>query len=156
MKLSFIDINKSYGDKKALININMTLTEGIYGLLGPNGAGKSTLMNILSGNLSTDSGMILFEGIDIKKLGNEFRSKIGFMPQQQGLYENFTGFRFLSYMAALKGMDKYQAQKERLYGQRSFLRPFLLEVHQGKCGQCHHRPIFYRPVGKCGQGLFRQ
>lgn len=114
MKLKFSQINKSYGDKKALVNINMTLGEGVYGLLGPNGAGKSTLMNIIAGNLTADNGIITYEDVDIIKLGKDFRNILGYMPQQQGLYDNFTGFRFLSYIAALKGIEKKQAKQDIL------------------------------------------
>ena len=113
MKLKFSQINKSYGDKKALVNINMTLGEGVYGLLGPNGAGKSTLMNIIAGNLTADNGIITYEDVDIIKLGKDFRNILGYMPQQ-GLYDNFTGFRFLSYIAALKGIEKKQAKQDIL------------------------------------------
>lgn len=112
MKLDIHNLNKSYGDKQALKNVNISLSEGIYGLLGPNGAGKSTLMNIIAGNLDADSGTVLYNGEDILRMGDGFRSVLGFMPQQQRIYDNFTGFRFLSYIAALKGMDKKKAEEE--------------------------------------------
>lgn len=84
----------------------MTLTPGVYGLLGPNGAGKSTLMNIITDNLNADSGEVLYDGEEIKKLGKDYRTILGYMPQQQGLYDDFTLNRFLWYMAALKGLKK--------------------------------------------------
>ena len=112
MELKIFNLSKSYGDKKALDQVNITLTEGIYGLLGPNGAGKSTLMNIITGNLSPESGTVNFNGANIKIMGKAFRSILGFMPQHQGLYDNFTGFRFLSYIAALKGMEANRATEE--------------------------------------------
>ena len=52
-------LSKSYGDKKALDQVDLCLTSGVYGLLGPNGAGKSTLMNIIAGNLTPDAGAVL-------------------------------------------------------------------------------------------------
>lgn len=103
------DICKTYGKKKALDHINMELVSGVYGLLGPNGAGKSTLMNIIAGNVLPDSGSITYNGKNI--LGGQafFRDALGFMPQQQGMYTQFTGYRFLAYMAALKGMKRKDA-----------------------------------------------
>lgn len=88
----------------------MTLTPGVYGLLGPNGAGKSTLMNIITDNLNADSGEVLYDGEEIKKLGKDYRTVLGYMPQQQGLYDDFTLNRFLWYMAALKGLKKKEAK----------------------------------------------
>ena len=112
MELKISNLSKSYGDKKALDQVDITLTEGIYGLLGPNGAGKSTLMNIITGNLSPECGAVYYNGVDTRTMGKAFRSVLGFMPQHQGLYDNFTGFRFLSYITALKGMDAGHATEE--------------------------------------------
>ena len=85
MELQIKNVSKSYGkSKRALDNFTLTLTPGVYGLLGANGAGKSTLMNILTDNLSADTGKILWDGEDIRRLGKKYRSLIGYMPQQQG------------------------------------------------------------------------
>ncbi|MCI8668593.1 MAG: ATP-binding cassette domain-containing protein [Lachnospiraceae bacterium] len=99
-------ITKKYKDKTVLNDISLELDCGIYGLLGPNGAGKSTLMNIITGNIRPTEGKVLWDGADIRELGGRFRSLIGYAPQQQGLYDSFSGRRFLSYMAALKGIPK--------------------------------------------------
>lgn len=112
MRLELKNITKKYGDKTVLDHVDLTLTPGIYALLGPNGAGKSTLMNLITQNLVPTEGSILYDEQDIRKLGKEFRSLLGFMPQQQGLYETFTANRFLSYIATLKGLDKKTALKE--------------------------------------------
>lgn len=106
MILQANDLNKWYGNNHALIDFTYEFTEGVYGLLGPNGAGKSTLMNIITDNLCESSGELLFDGVNAKKLGKEFRRNLGYMPQQQGLYHNFTLLRFMFYMAALKGLTK--------------------------------------------------
>lgn len=110
--LEIKNLTKTYkkGAIKALDDFSLTLTPGVYGLLGPNGAGKSTLMNIITDNLSADSGQILYDGKNIKKLGKGYRSLLGYMPQQQGVYEDFTLNRFLWYMAALKGLKKKDAE----------------------------------------------
>lgn len=112
MELKIEQLCKCYGTTKALIDFNGTLSQGVYGLLGPNGAGKSTLMNMIAGNLKPDAGAISYNGKDIFALGKEFRGILGFMPQQQGLYESFSGFRFLSYIAALKGMSAGEAKAQ--------------------------------------------
>ena len=110
--LEIKSISKTYkkGAVKALDDMSVTLTPGIYGFLGPNGAGKSTLMNIITDNLNADEGEILYDGENVKKLKKDFRSKLGYMPQQQGLYDDFTLNRFLWYMSALKGLTKEEAK----------------------------------------------
>lgn len=112
--LEIKNISKTYkkGTVKALGDFSVTLTSGVYGLLGPNGAGKSTLMNIITDNLNSDSGEVLYDGEDIKKLGKDYRTVLGYMPQQQGLYDDFTLNRFLWYMAALKGLKKKEAKQK--------------------------------------------
>lgn len=113
-KLEIKGITKVYkkGAVKALDNFSVTLTPGVYGLLGPNGAGKSTLMNIITDNLNADGGEVVYDGENIKKLGKDYRAVLGYMPQQQGLYDDFTLNRFLWYMAALKGLKKKEAKEK--------------------------------------------
>jgi ABC-type multidrug transport system ATPase subunit len=96
---------------RALDGIEFELTPGVYGLLGPNGAGKSTLLNILTGNLRPDTGMVTYNGEDIEKLGDRYRDRLGYMPQQQQLYDDFTGTRFLWYVAAMKGLSRKRAKE---------------------------------------------
>ena len=114
MRLEIKNLCKTYkkGVVKALDDFSVTLTPGVYGLLGPNGAGKSTLMNIITDNLNADSGEVLYDGEEIKKLGKDYRTVLGYMPQQQGLYDDFTLNRFLWYMAALKGLKKKEAKQK--------------------------------------------
>ena len=90
--------------KQALAGVSLTLGPGLYGLLGPNGAGKSTLIGIITGGLAADSGEVLWCGRAAH--GIAFRRVLGYMPQQQGLYESYTGRRFLAYMAALKEIPR--------------------------------------------------
>lgn len=110
--LTLSEITKKYKDKTALQEVSLKLECGIYGLLGPNGAGKSTLMNIITGNIKPSAGSVLWEDTDICDLGERFRSVIGYAPQQQGLYNVFSGRRFLSYMAALKGISPKEVDRE--------------------------------------------
>lgn len=113
MKLKIDHLTKKYGDLYALNDVSMELDDGVYGLLGPNGAGKSTLMNILVGSLEQTEGTVFCDGDDIRKMGKEYRSLLGYMPQQQNLYPGFTGWDFLSYMAVLKNVPKNEI-KERV------------------------------------------
>lgn len=96
--------------KQALAGITFTLTPGLYGLLGPNGAGKSTLISIITGTLAADSGQVLWCGKPAR--GVAFRRILGYMPQQQGLYDSYTGRRFLAYMAALKELPRKNVPAE--------------------------------------------
>lgn len=114
MELKLEHIKKSYNQKKsyAVEDFSMEFKPGIYGLLGPNGAGKSTLMNMITNNLEPDEGVISFNGKSIGELDAEFRACLGYMPQQQALYDEFTGEQFLWYMAALKGLKKVAAAEK--------------------------------------------
>lgn len=110
--LELCNISKKYKEKIALNDVSLKLDNGIYGLLGPNGAGKSTLMNIITGNLEPTEGTIKWEGKEVKELGSNYRSLLGYAPQQQGMYETFSGRIFLSYMATLKGIPKSSMEDE--------------------------------------------
>ncbi|MCD8095960.1 MAG: ABC transporter ATP-binding protein [Ruminococcus sp.] len=112
MILTLENLTKNYGDFTALKSFSYEFNPGVYGLLGPNGAGKSTLMNIITDNLKATSGSVKFDGKSTVEMGAEFRKILGFMPQQQGIYPNFTLERFLYYMAALKGMKKQDAKSD--------------------------------------------
>lgn len=110
--LEIIGVCKSYGKKPALNDIHIKMEPGVYGLLGPNGAGKSTLMKIITDNLTPDKGEVLWNGRTIFKKNQAYRKILGYAPQQQGLYDNFTGRKFLGYMAALKDIPKNQVVEE--------------------------------------------
>lgn len=113
MLLQINDLTKRYVKGKTALNkFNYKFSDGIYGLLGPNGAGKSTLMNIITQNLAPTSGEVLADGKNAAEAGREYRKLIGFMPQQQALYPDFTLTRFLYYMAALKGISKKEAEPQ--------------------------------------------
>lgn len=97
---------------RALDGLNLELGPGLYGLLGPNGAGKSTLIHILTDSLAPTEGRVLWNGRPIQRLGRSYRRVLGYMPQQQTLYDGFTGLRFLQYMAALKEIAPKQVSEE--------------------------------------------
>lgn len=112
MKLSFEHISKLYGNTAALQQIDLTLGSGAYGLLGPNGAGKTTLMRILTDLLAPSTGRVLLDGQDIAVMGAAFRKKLGYLPQDFGVYPNFTAEQFLLYIARLKDLSKFEAKRQ--------------------------------------------
>lgn len=99
MQLKLNSITKSYsGDKKALDNFTITFEAGVYGILGPNGAGKSTLINCITGVIKPDSGSIRFDD----KSSRDYIRSLGFLPQNQEFYPNFTARELILYVMALK------------------------------------------------------
>ena len=112
MELKLEHVSKQYGEKRALSDFSYTFHAGIYGILGANGAGKSTLMNLIADNIKRNSGTISFDGTEILSLGDAFRSVLGYMPQQQGMYEGMTAKTFLAYLARLKGLPRTKIRRE--------------------------------------------
>lgn len=112
MKLELKNLTKSYGNHMALNDFSMTFEPGIYGILGANGAGKSTMMNLITDNIKRDGGSITFDGKEILEMGDEFRAQLGYMPQQQGVYEHMTAESFVTYIGRLKGLRGRQLASE--------------------------------------------
>lgn len=112
MELTIQSLTKTYGNKVALQEFSYVFTPGIYGILGANGAGKSTLMNLITDNVRRDSGDILWNGTDILKLGRSFRREVGYMPQQQGMYPDYSARDFLRYMAAVKELPRKKSRTQ--------------------------------------------
>lgn len=110
--LEIKNLTKKYGDFTALRNISLTLESGVYGILGANGAGKSTFLNIITDNIPRTAGEILYNDTEILSMGAKFRKILGYTPQLQGMYEDFTAGQFMRYIGALKGM-KHKACKEQ-------------------------------------------
>ena len=110
--LSIKNLTKKYGDYTAIKDISLELNNGITGILGPNGAGKSTFLNLITDNIKRTSGKILYNDKDILELKKEFRKKIGYTPQLQGIYEDFTAGQFLRYIGSLKGMKKSSVKQQ--------------------------------------------
>lgn len=114
MELCIDRLTKQYGHKLAVDRVDLELHRGVYGLLGANGAGKTTLMRMLCGILAPTSGEIRWGGREIGSLGEEYRSLLGYLPQDFGYYPEFTAEKFLLYLAALKGLGKVQAGQKML------------------------------------------
>ncbi|MBO4415158.1 MAG: ATP-binding cassette domain-containing protein [Lachnospiraceae bacterium] len=110
--LEIKNLTKKYGDFTALKDVNLTLDKGVYGILGANGAGKSTFLNLITDNIRRTDGDILYNGCEILKMGARFRKKVGYTPQLQGMYEDFTAGQFLRYIGALKGMRHRKCREQ--------------------------------------------
>ncbi|MCC0662647.1 ATP-binding cassette domain-containing protein [Clostridioides sp. ZZV15-6597] len=108
MKIDVKNLNMTYkAGKEALKNINMSLeSPNFIGLLGPNGVGKSTLMKLLTSRILQTSGQILVNGKPLQQCETELKSKLGYLPQEFGLYDELTVYQFLEYMSVLKGINK--------------------------------------------------
>lgn len=124
-KIEIKQLTKKYGDFTALDSIELTLENGVYGILGANGAGKSTFLNLLTDNIKRTSGEILYNGEEILSLGAGYRKKIGYTPQLQGMYEDFTAGQLMRYVGALKGMKRRDIKQQTA----EFLKLVGLESH---------------------------
>lgn len=111
MELTIDHISKRFKDKIAVDDVSLTLAPGVWGLLGANGAGKTTLMRMICGIMQPSSGDIRCDGLPIRRLGEGYRSMLGYLPQEFGFYPSFSVRDYLDYMAALKGLDKRTARR---------------------------------------------
>ena len=102
--LQINQLNKTYSNGiKALQNINLSIGPGLFGLLGPNGAGKSSLMKIIAGLEIASSGSIHFNETNILTDPLYIKQRLGFLPQDFGVYPNISAMELLDYLAVLKG-----------------------------------------------------
>ncbi len=96
---------KTYGKNvTAVDDVSLQLSAGVVGLIGHNGAGKTSLMQMIATLTRPTSGQILFDGVDIARTPNAIRGRLGFLPQDFGVYPNLSALEFLQYFAALKGV----------------------------------------------------
>lgn len=110
MELVISNLTKKYGDFTAVDSVSLRMKPGVYGLLGANGAGKTTLMRMLCGVLKPSEGNIHMDGIDVAS--EDYRARLGYLPQDFGYYPEFTGEDFLLYLAALKGLSRSHAKRK--------------------------------------------
>jgi ABC-2 type transport system ATP-binding protein len=119
-------ISKSYGDKKAADGISFSVSEGeIFGLLGPNGAGKTTTIRMIMNIITPDSGSIK---IFSELFSESLTDRIGYLPEERGLYKKRKVIEVLVYFAVLKGMDKSIAKTKA----EKFLEKFELYDYRNK------------------------
>jgi len=109
------DLGKRYGATTALDSLNLQIGLGVTGLLGPNGAGKTTLLRCLATALAPDAGRLSILGLDpfVAAQRTQLRRRLGYLPQDPGLYPNFTAYDLLDYIAVLKELtDRQRRQAE--------------------------------------------
>ena len=114
MELTINDLSKEYGRKKAVNHFSAKLTNGVYGLIGANGAGKTTLMRMICDVQTETKGAIFFNGKNIHDLGEKYRNILGYLPQNFGYYPNFTAYKFLMYISAIKGLPPKKAHNRTM------------------------------------------
>ena len=129
MNLVIKNLSKTYPNGvKALDNLSLEISSGMFGLLGPNGAGKSSLMRTLATLQEADSGSAFLGEIDILKNPTELRKTLGYLPQEFGVYPKITARQLLDHLAVLKGVTvkserkelvSYLLQKVNLYDKRN-------------------------------------
>lgn len=114
MELLIENLTKQYGSTLAVDRFSTRLTCGVYGLLGANGAGKTTLMRLLCDIQTPTAGSIYYDNQKIQSMGEHYRNILGYLPQSFGYYPDFTAYRFLLYMSAIKGLSKGFARQRSL------------------------------------------
>jgi ABC-type multidrug transport system ATPase subunit len=110
--LQIEDVRKEYpGGVLGLRGVSLDLGPGIVGLLGPNGAGKSTLMRILATVTRASAGRVLWNGVDTAREPDALRERLGYLPQDFGVYPNLNPVEFLELVAAAKGLATRAARR---------------------------------------------
>jgi ABC-2 type transport system ATP-binding protein len=113
IELRIENLSKTYQNGvKALDNVSLTIPAGMFGLLGPNGAGKSTLMRTLATLQEPDSGRATLDDIDVLKQKDEVRRRLGYLPQEFGVYPRTSAQDMLSYIALLKGISNAKERRD--------------------------------------------
>ncbi len=112
MELLINHVSKQFKDKKAVSDVTLHITPGVWGLLGANGAGKTTLMRIIAGIMKPSSGRIVYDGVPIRTLGERYRDIFGYLPQEFGFYPEFTVKSYLEYIAALKAISPRKTRRK--------------------------------------------
>jgi ABC-type multidrug transport system ATPase subunit len=113
IELRIENLSKTYQNGvKALDNVSLTIPPGMYGLLGPNGAGKSSLMRTLATLQEPDSGSVQLGDLDVLKQKDDLRHRLGYLPQEFGVYPRTSAQDMLSYIALLKGIGSSAQRKD--------------------------------------------
>lgn len=113
MELIIKNLSKTYANGvSALQNVSLTIPQGMFGLLGPNGAGKSTLMRTLATLQDVDSGSVYLDEIDVLNNKQAIRERLGYLPQDFGLYPRITAESLLDHIAQMKGIGNKSQRKE--------------------------------------------
>ena len=115
--LSIVDLVHIYPNGvRALDGVSLEIGHGMFGLLGPNGAGKSTLMRSVAALQTPSSGRIRFDGIDVVAEPDALRRRLGYLPQDFGVYPRVSAYDMLDHMAVLKGIARSVERRETVEG----------------------------------------
>jgi ABC-2 type transport system ATP-binding protein len=113
LELSIRGLSKTYPNGvKALKDVTLRISPGMFGLLGPNGAGKSTLMRTLATLQEPDSGSVEFDGLNVLRQKEEVRRRLGYLPQEFGVYPKISAEAMLEHLAVLKGIHGASERRE--------------------------------------------
>jgi ABC-2 type transport system ATP-binding protein len=114
--LTITGLSKTYGNGvRALDRVSLTIGRGLFGLLGPNGAGKSTLMRTLAALQEPDEGSIVLDGLDVLAEPQELRRRLGYLPQDFGVYPGVSALLLLDHIAVLKGIADKRARRDQVH-----------------------------------------
>jgi ABC-2 type transport system ATP-binding protein len=117
MQLKISNLSKTYPNGvKALNNLSLTISTGMFGLLGPNGAGKSSLMRTIATLQEADEGSIFLSDLDVLKEKDAVRRILGYLPQEFGVYPRMSAIDMLDHMAAMKGITNRKERREIVEG----------------------------------------
>lgn len=117
MSLHIQNLSKTYANGvHALKNVNLNIPKGMFGLLGPNGAGKSSLMRTVATLQDADEGSVKFNDIDVQKDKEDLRRRLGYLPQEFGVYPKISAEELLDYLATLKGVTDSKERKNLVAG----------------------------------------
>ena len=112
MELRISNISKTYpGGIRALRDVSLSIGKGMFGLVGPNGSGKSTLMRTIATLQEPDCGDIRFGEIDVLQEKQAVRERLGYLPQDFGVYPSVSALTLLTHLAALKGITRSRERK---------------------------------------------
>lgn len=115
LRLKIQQLTKSYQNGvKALDDVTLNIANGMFGLLGPNGAGKSSLMRTLATLQLPDAGLVHFDGNDVLQNPQEMRNRLGYLPQDFGVYPNISAIDLLNHLAILKGLQNKSERREQV------------------------------------------
>ncbi|MGC9522039.1 MAG: ABC transporter ATP-binding protein [Anaerolineae bacterium] len=112
MEINIKRLTKDYSRIRALDEVSLHVSGGMFGLLGPNGAGKTTLMRILTTLLRPTSGTVTVEGVDVVRDPGWIRQRLGYIPEDFGFYRSLTAFEILDYVAAMKNVPARRRREQ--------------------------------------------
>jgi ABC-type multidrug transport system ATPase subunit len=117
MALTIKNLSKTYSNGvHALKNVNLNIPKGMFGLLGPNGAGKSSLMRTIATLQDADEGSVVFDSVNALVEKESLRRRLGYLPQEFGVYPKISAEELLDYLATLKGISDAKERKELIAG----------------------------------------